>query len=162
MPVPAVIADAAAEFHNNTGLVERVAAGIEPSQWLSRPNEHSNHFLWVAGHMLWARQGVTRFLGAQWQHPGLEVFARSSKIDSSLVYPSPDQLLAAWKESDIALSRLFETITAEALDAPAPPRPPSPNGKLSGLVGVLAWHETYHLGQLSYLRGWLGYPGLFG
>ena len=55
-----------------------------------------------------------------------------------------------------------DTLTPEALAAPAPPGPPSPDGKVSGFIGVLAWHETYHLGQIAYLRSWLGHSGLFG
>jgi len=71
-------------------------------------------------------------------------------------------MLAAWHDAANKLSHALEAVTPEALAAPAPPGPPSPDGKLSGFVGVLAWHETYHLGQLAYLRGWLGYPGVFG
>jgi len=26
----------------------------------------------------------------------------------------------------------------------------------------MAIHETYHIGQASYLRGWLGHKGLMG
>ena len=35
-------------------------------------------------------------------------------------------------------------------------------GKVSGFIGVLAWHETYHVGQIAYLRSWLGLSGVFG
>jgi hypothetical protein len=40
--------------------------------------------------------------------------------------------------------------------------PPSSDGKESGIVDFLAIHETYHIGQASYLRGWLGHKGLMG
>ncbi len=162
MPVPASIAAAAAEFHTNTGFLERVTSGIEPGQWLSRPHANSNHIAWIAGHLVWARQALIGRLGGEWAHPGLEIFARSAKIDSSVVYPSPEALLAAWREAAGVLDKAMETVSDAALDAPAPPGPPSPNGKLSGMVGVLAWHETYHLGQIAYLRSWLGCPGIFG
>jgi len=46
---------------------------------------------------------------------------------------------------------------AEVLAKPAPKGPPSFDGKISGLVAFLAFHETYHVGQVSYLRKWLGY-----
>lgn len=162
MPVPAVIAAAVGEFHNNTGVLEKVVAGIPPEQWLSRPNDHANHILWIAGHVLWTRQILLGRLGTEWPHPGLGGFARSTKLDPNAAYPSPDALLAAWRECTRVLGSTFESITPEALAAPAPPGPPSPDGKLSGMVSVLAWHETYHLGQIAYLRGWLGYPGIFG
>ena len=162
MPVPASIAAAAAEFHTNTGFLERVTSGIEPAQWLSRPGATVNHIAWIAGHLVWARQTLIARLGSEWAHPGLEIFARSAKIESSVAYPSPQALLDAWRESSVVLDKAMEAISGAALDAPAPPGPPSPNGKLSGTVAVLAWHETYHLGQIAYLRSWLGCPGIFG
>ncbi len=162
MPVPAIIAEASVELHRNTSLLERVVDGISPEQWLSRPSDHSNHIAWIAGHMLWARQALAGRLGRTWEYPGLEVFARSAKICDSATYPAPEELVKAWRNASATLQTALEHVTAEALAAPAPTGPPSPDGKLSGFVGVLAWHETYHLGQLAYLRGWLGYPGIFG
>ena len=43
------------------------------------------------------------------------------------------------------------------LAKPAPKGPPSFDGKISGLVAFLAFHEAYHVGQVTYLRKWLGY-----
>ena len=37
-----------------------------------------------------------------------------------------------------------------------------PRRQVSGIVNFLAIHETYHVGQASYLRGWLGHKGLMG
>jgi hypothetical protein len=162
MPVPAIIAAAAGEFHSNTGFLEKAVAGIQPEQWLSRPNDHANHITWIVGHAIWARQALISRLGNEWSHSGLQVFVRGAKLDPSAVYPVSDALLAAWRECSGVLGSTLENITAEALAAPSPGGPPSPDGKLSGLVGVLVWHDTYHLGQLAYLRGWLGYPGVFG
>lgn len=162
MPVPASISAAAVEFHRNSSLLEKVVAGIPAEQWISRPSNHSNHIEWIAGHMLWARQALIARLGMQWQYPGLDVFARSAKVQEGATYLAAEPMLAAWHDAANKLSHALEAVTPEALAAPAPPGPPSPDGKLSGFVGVLAWHETYHLGQLAYLRGWLGYPGVFG
>lgn len=162
MPVPAIIAAAAGEFRSNTNSLEKVVAGIPAEKWLSRPNDHSNHIEWIAGHMLWARQALIARLGMKWEYPGLDVFARSTKIQEGTAYLAPEALLTAWRDAAKELGQALEAVTEEALAAPAPPGPPSPDGKLSGFVAVLAWHDTYHLGQLAYLRGWLGFPGMFG
>ncbi|MGA8043861.1 MAG: DinB family protein [Terracidiphilus sp.] len=162
MPVPAIIAAAAGEFHRNTSLLEKVVAGIPADQWLSRPSDHSNHIAWIAGHMLWTRQVLMDRLGTKWDHPGLEVFARSAKVEDGAAFLAPEALLKAWREASVELENMLENVTEQALAAPAPPGPPSQDGKVSGFIGILAWHETYHLGQLAYLRGWLGYPGIFG
>jgi len=162
MPVPIAIAGAAGEFVHNTGFLNKVVTDLTPAQWLGRPSVHSNHITWIVGHVIWARQGLINRVGGKWSCPGIEVFARSSKLDVSFSYPSSDALLALWRDSAVALDAALSNLTPEALAAPAPPGPPSPDGKVSGFIGVLAWHETYHLGQIAYLRSWLGHTGIFG
>ena len=162
MPVSSVIAGAAGEFTLNTGAVQKAVAGLTPEQWLSRPGDHSNHIAWIVGHVLWARQTLINRVGGQWSCPGLEAFARSAKLDESATYPTPEALLALLNDSATALDTSLSTLTPEALAAPAPPGPPSQDGKVSGFIGVLAWHETYHVGQIAYLRSWLGLSGVFG
>jgi len=56
----------------------------------------------------------------------------------------------------------MDSVPAEVLAAAATNGPPSADGKVSGIVNFLAYHETYHVGQASYLRGWLGHPGVMG
>lgn len=162
MPVSPVIAGAAAGFIQNTGAVQKAVAGLTPEQWLTRPNDHSNHITWIVGHVLWARQVLINRVGGQWSCSGLEVFARSAKLDESTSYPAPEALLALLRDSATALDTTLSALTPEALAAPAPPGPPSQDGKVSGFIGVLAWHETYHLGQIAYLRSWLGLSPVFG
>ena len=162
MPIPVRIAAAAGEYAQNTKFLQGVTAGLTPEQWLTRPNDHSNHIAWIVGHVIWARQAVVTRLGGSWPVEGLEVYARSAKLDPAFGYHTPEALLALWRDSAAALNAIFESITEEQLNAPAPPGPPSPDGMTSGFIGVLAWHETYHVGQLGYLRGFLGLGGLMG
>lgn len=162
MPVCSSIAGCAGDFHKNTGCFERAVAGLTPEQWLARPNDRSNHITWITGHLLWARHALVTYIGGSWLCPDFAIFARGAKLDPSSAYPEPAALVATWQESDGVLAAALESLTPEALAAPAPPRPPTPDGKVSGFISVLAWHETYHLGQVAYLRSWLGQPGLFG
>ena len=162
MSVSPAIVGASASFTQNTGAVQKIVAGLTPEQWLSRPNDHSNHLTWIVGHVIWARQIIIARVGGQWACPGLEPFARSDKLDESLSYPAPETLLAYLQDSATALDATLSALTPEALAAPAPPGPPSQDGKVSGFIGVMAWHETYHLGQIAYLRSWFGLPAVFG
>lgn len=162
MPVSPAIASVAGLYTQNTGALQKAVADLTPEQWLARPGDHSNHIAWIVGHVIWARQIIITRLGGSWPCPGLEPFARSAKLDAAASYPAPEVLLAQWQDSAAALDATLSALTPEALAAPAPPGPPTPDGKVSGFIGVLAWHETYHLGQIAYLRSWLGQSGLFG
>jgi uncharacterized damage-inducible protein DinB len=39
---------------------------------------------------------------------------------------------------------------------------PSADGTLGGVINFLAYHDTYHTGQVAYLRCWLGHSGVAG
>src|SRR5271157_651148 len=123
MPVPAVIAGAAGEFAQNTGFLNKAVAGLSLEQWLARPSDHSNHVTWIVGHVIWARHALINRVGGKWSCPGLEIFARSAKLDAGTSYPAPEALLALWSDSATALDATLNALTPEALASPAPPGP---------------------------------------
>ena len=93
-----------------------------------------------------------RLLGVEWTAPWLAHFERGSKPEDAVQYPSPDKVLAAWKELGAGLPAALEAVSAEAIRAAAPTPSPSLDGTVGGMVGFLAMHESYHVGQLVYLR----------
>jgi uncharacterized damage-inducible protein DinB len=69
---------------------------------------------------------------------------------------------AAWNEISEQLKAALSEPPEEVLTRPAPEGPPSFDKKLSGSVAFLAFHDTYHTGQMSFLRKWLGYGRTIG
>ncbi len=162
MPVPAVITAAAENYRFNTGFLENTVKDLSPQEWLKRPSDHLNHITWIVGHVVWTRKMLLARLGSQWDLPWLGLFARGVKLESDAAYPAPDALLSAWRESATVLAGELERVKEEVLSQPATQGPPSADGKVSGIVNFLAIHETYHIGQASYLRSWMGHKGLMG
>lgn len=162
MPVPTIVAAAAENFRFNTGFLEKTVADLSPEEWLKRPSENANHVAWIAGHLVASRKGLLGRLGRQWDQPWLRLFARGAKIEAETVYPSAETLLNAWRESAAELNSALENVSEDLLAQPVTQGPPSADGKQSGVVNFMAIHETYHIGQVSYLRSWLGHKGLMG
>ncbi len=162
MPVPAIIAAAAKNYHMNTDMLARMVDDLPPEEWLRHPDGASNHVAWIVGHVIWTRERLLSRIGTQWSRSWLDLFGRGSKCGDDVVYPSKDTLLEAWRESSTVLNNALENMTEEFLAEPSVQGPPSTDGKQSGVVNFLAIHETYHLGQISYLRGWLGHKGFMG
>jgi len=162
MPIPSQITGAANSFQFNTDLFKKSLDGLTPEECLRRPNDKSNHMTWIFCHVIWARGVVLKFLGTEFSKPWFPLFARGVKLDESAAYPTPEEALAAWDEVTRQLTTAMEGASEEALSKPGPPGIPSPDGKVSGVVGFLAHHETYHLGQTAYLRSWLGHGGIVG
>ncbi len=162
MPVPAVIAAAAENYRFNTGFLEKSVADLAPREWLKRPSETANHLAWIVGHLVYSRKSLLGRLGTEWNQPWLGLFARGVKLEADAAYPTPETLLSAWRETSKLLTGALESVTEEVLAQPAPQGPPSADGKWSGRINFLAIHETYHIGQASYLRRWMGHKGLMG
>jgi uncharacterized damage-inducible protein DinB len=162
MPVPTAIATAAENYRFNSRSLTQTVSDLAPEEWLKRPDEKLNHMAWIMGHMAYCRGRVLHFIGVEWPQPSLEIFGRGKKLLEDSAYPLPESLLSTWSESGHALAAAFETTSDDLLAQPATEGPPSLDGKISGIVSFMAIHETYHLGQASYLRVWLGHKGLMG
>ncbi|HEY2859182.1 MAG TPA: DinB family protein [Terracidiphilus sp.] len=163
MPVPAAIAHAADEFHYNNNFATKFVNDLSHDEWFKRPEGACNHIAWVMGHLIWSRKAVVSRLGGNWSAPWLGLFARGEKLDESAAYPSPDTLKDAFREVSAALDSAMENATDESVAQPAPkPGPPSADGKVSGTVCFMAWHETYHVGQISLIYALLGKKSLMG
>ncbi|MGA2890874.1 MAG: DinB family protein [Terracidiphilus sp.] len=162
MPVPTSIAIAAVSFNQNSDFLKKGVEGLTADEWVRRPSSSVNHLLWIVGHVCWARSAVLKRLGEDWSKPWMPLFSRGAKLDESAKYPTPEEAMLTWDESGAHLNHAMESVSPEILAVAATQGPPSADGKVSGVVNFLAYHETYHIGQAAYLRCWLGHPGTMG
>jgi uncharacterized damage-inducible protein DinB len=162
MPVPAVIAAAAENYRFNSDFLARTVQDLSPDEWLSRPTDSTNHIAWIVGHVIWARKGVLSRLETEWSQPWLTSFARGVKCNDVATFPSPATLMESWREVSGVLATALDAVSEDMVSQVSVKGPPSADGKISGVINFLAIHETYHVGQASYLRSWLGHKGLMG
>jgi hypothetical protein len=154
---------ASQNFNTNSNFLKQGLSGFTDEDWRKRPNDHTNHMLWLVGHLIWSRSMVLARLGDKWTLPWMQLYARGAKCVDCPEAPSPNEVVAAWEESCVRLNRAMEAASEDLLDTPAAkPGPPSADGKLSGTVNFMVLHETYHVGQAAYLRSWLGKPSVMG
>ena len=144
-------------FKTNTDIVKKALDEVPAERWFLKPGDDSNHLMWVAGHLVVHRAAVLKYLGGDWDASWSSLFKRGAKRMADEEYPSIAEIRTAWEEVTRKLSASLNNPDTGRLSQPAPTGPPSFNGKISGQVAFLAFHETYHVGQVSYLRKWLGY-----
>ena len=147
-------------FKANTGLVTKGSEGIPADQWLLKPGEGSNHLLWVMGHLVWARGNAVKMLGSPWTLSWAKQFSRGATGLDPSEFPPIEEIRKAWADVSSLLPASLAAATPELLSKPADK--PSFDGTLGGFIAFLALHETYHVGQLAYLRKWLGHGQLVG
>ncbi len=162
MPMPAEFVTTAHIFSRNESMLAKGIEGLTAEQWTARPHESSNSALWIVGHMVWARSRALKLLGVEWTAPWLKQFERGSKPADAAQYPSQEEVLIAWNELSAALPPALEGAPAAAMAASAPEPSPSFDGTIGGMVSFLAMHETYHVGQVVYVRRLLGHEKVGG
>jgi DinB superfamily len=163
-PANLAISHIAKQYALNTTLVLQCTADIQHDHWFAQPCDASNHLMWVAGHVLNIRSEVVmRFLGNEPVSYWGDLFARGGKLVERSKYPSPHEIREAWTNVADELATALANVTEEVLSRPVPDSPaPKFDGKVGGLIAFFALHEAYHVGQLAYLRKFLGYSQLVG
>ena len=144
-------------FRANTDIVNKAIADVDGDHWFRKPGDDSNHLTWVLGHLIVHRGHTLKMLGVDWDNAWVELFARGSERVADAQYPSVDEMRNAWQDVSARLSEALKTPPEDVMTKEAPKGPPSFDGKLSGTVAFFAFHDTYHVGQVSFLRKWLGY-----
>jgi uncharacterized damage-inducible protein DinB len=157
MPIASELVTSSQIFKRNEAMLAKSIEGLSTEQWTRRPLDESNSVLWILGHIVWARSRALKLLGVAWAEPWLTYFERGSKPEDAPHYPAPDEVLAAWKDLSTSLPAALEAVSAEAMATSAPTPSPSLDGTVGGMVTFLAMHETYHVGQIVYLRRLLGH-----
>ncbi len=140
----------------NAQLFDKVTTAVPAELWLSKPGDNSNHMTWVAGHVVVHRARISKLLGASWSAPWENLFVRGAKLEEDAQYPRPEEIQRAWKEVCEKLSASLANVSPETLSKTVASPSPSLDGTVGGLVAFLCFHETYHVGQLGFLKKMLG------
>ena len=150
-------------FKTNKALFFKSLEGVSTEHLRQRPNDKSNPMIWIAGHLVFSRSGLVRIVGGKVdEKPWIALFRRGASIDDMVTYPESEEIAGQWKiVSDVLMDRLNE-LTEGELDQPSSFNVPSGEQTVRGAVAFLHFHETYHIGQLAYLRKHFGYSQLAG
>jgi uncharacterized damage-inducible protein DinB len=147
----------------NAALIARAVDGLSHEELLRHPGEHGNPMLWIAAHVVATRGGLLKMLGGAWDEPAwARDFVRGSARPAGAAYPPVSRVLATLTATGGALAAAIETVDESRWNAPSPRSFPFADTSLRGALAFLVFHETYHVGQLGYLRRWLGHAGLVG
>jgi len=144
-------------FRANTDIISKAIADVRPEDWFRKPGDDSNHLMWVLGHVVVHRGKVLKTLGGEWDNSWEPMFARGAQRTDDAAYPTIDEMREAWDQISQQLKTILREAPADVLAQPAPEGSPSFDKKMSGIVAFYAFHDTYHAGQVSFLRKWLGY-----
>ena len=149
-------------FKLNNGLITRSLEGLADDEVWRQPAGGGNPIGWIAGHVTEARASLLGALGAPYEIGWGKRFARGSGLDDASAYPPRAAVEAAWNATHSRMREAFAALTAERL-AEAWQGTPRPGVKtLADLLAFYAFHESYHVGQIGYVRKLLGHSAIAG
>ena len=146
----------------NAAVFDRTVQGISEEKWLAQPSPDSNHLLWIAGHVVVHRAKILKLLGQSWSAPWESLFARGVARSTSEQYPKAEDVLQEWKQMCEDLRAGLANASVEVLTKPASNGGRAFESTVAGTIAFLSFHESYHVGQMGYLRKWLGYGQVVG
>jgi len=146
-------------FRFNTRLVEVVLDGLTEEQALLRAREgRGNSVTFLVGHVSSSRYGLMKALQVIEDNPFAGLYGADTGVQDDAPYPPIGEVRQQWattgKTFDDALAAMTDEVARQSDDHSAP----MVEKTLLGLVSFIAWHESYHLGQIGMIVRDLGLP----
>lgn len=163
MEIEAAAGPLALIFATNSALLTKAFDGVEDDQLWQRPSRENNPMLWIAGHMAGTRALMLNVLGSLFDTGWGTLFARGAVVGEEATYPRKSEILQVHGQIADRIQAVLRGMTASDLAREAPPGPRPPSVRTVGeLIGFFALHDSYHLGQIGYIRKSLGLTNLVG
>jgi len=150
----------AAIFELDTTLLRNCVGDLTDAQANHRLLGGGNSIAFLVAHMADARYYLAGVLGAPLDNPLSPALAEARSVDDVVHMPPLAELLDAWDDVSRHLSQVFQGLTSARLGAVSPLEVPIPGGTVLHAIAFLAQHDSYHLGQVSFLRRQLGLPAM--
>lgn len=144
-------------FTFNTLLTSLSLGDLREADAQKRP-AGGNSIVYVAGHMLGTRIGLCQGLGLQVADPWKALF--EARCTDGAAYPRLAEMRDAWSRTAEALLTCGRGLSEEDALKPHSMPLPGEDRTVRGMLTFFAWHDSYHLGQIGFLRTALGYPSV--
>ena len=111
----------------------------------------------MIGDLNYVRCILLEWLGRPTPFPWTETFKNGlAETDDETSYPDTDEVLALCREVSQALLLRLDEGSPSELSEPTPVPLPACEATMRGAVSYLAYHESYHVGQMAFVHQALG------
>jgi uncharacterized damage-inducible protein DinB len=144
----------------NTDLLLNCLDGLSDEEALRRLEGGGNTVAFLAGHLTDTRHFLASRLGHPLANPLSRYLAEASSIEEVVEWPSLADQCEWWRTVSRHVCDVVAARTAEELRRSNVHRFPLGDSTELGLIAFLVQHDSYHIGQLGFLRRQLGKPGM--
>jgi hypothetical protein len=154
----------ATQFEFTYNVFKLNTTDIDQAISLKQPRPAGNCINWIGGHLVATRCGLLELLGGEpvWNAEKRERYRRGTSPITSDDDATPwEEIAASFDASQGRLRVALQSLTLEQLLSPlAEDKNPFKVETLAEMIGTLAFHESYHVGQLGVLRRLVGLDGM--
>jgi uncharacterized damage-inducible protein DinB len=154
------LAPVAEIFALNTDLLINSIDSVSETHGAERVLPGTNSIAFIVAHLVDARFFIAKLLGRAIPNPLEADLGNVQRIEEVTHMPPLSELCAMWIAVSSHVHNCFEEASSELLASDSPQRFPMRDGSVLGGLAFLAQHESYHIGQLSFIRKGLGYPAM--
>lgn len=148
-------------FRFNSEMVGLGLADLNQEDAVRRWKEgQGSSIAYLAGHVSSSRYGLLKAMSAATENPYAELFGGGVGSRDGSEYPPLEELQRGWADTACKLHAAFDGLTDEQVLQETDGQYPLPEKNFRGRLTFLAWHESYHIGQIGVLRTEMGYPSL--
>jgi uncharacterized damage-inducible protein DinB len=148
-------------FSFNDHFALQALEGLTQDELWRAPTTHNNPMLWVAGHVVQTRAMLLQMLGEDIDTGWGKLFDRGATLGDAKQYPSGAEVARVMREISPRLLAALSKLNEEQLNRSASLGIPGFQ-TLADELAFFALHDSYHVGQLAYIRKALGHPGIAG
>jgi uncharacterized damage-inducible protein DinB len=140
----------------NTDLLLNTLDGLADDDVRIRLPGGGNSLAFLAAHLTDTRHYLAERVGHSLPNPVAAYLADARTIDDISAWPSLDQLRAAWRSVSAHVQAALAGMSAADLAQANGDRFPLADGTQLGMIAFLVQHDSYHVGQMAFLRRQLG------
>lgn len=144
----------------NTVLLLNSLDGVSEEKAVERVNGRGNSISFLVAHLIDARHFIATMLGCPLANPIGDALADIKSIDDAPQIPSLLVLTSEWNTVSSHLNHILEAPIQIELSQPAPHSFPISDTSILGGIAFLVQHDSFHLGQVAYLRCQHGYRAM--
>ena len=144
----------------NTLLFLNGLDGISEEKAIERVNGRGNSVSFLAAHLIDARHFIATMLGSPLPNPIGNALSNVQNIEDSPSLPLLPVLTSEWTAVSSHLNHILDSPFLVDLSQPAPHSFPISDSSILGGIAFLVQHDSFHLGQIAFLRRQLGYKAM--
>lgn len=144
----------------NTDLLLNCLDGLSQPEAQHRLDGGGNSVIFLAAHLADSRHFLAARLGRPLTNPLSRYLAVAQSIEDIGEWPSLAEIRQAWLAVSAHLRQHLPELGSDELVREGAHKFPVPDSTPLGMIAFLTQHDSYHVGQVAFLRRQLGKPAM--